>query len=107
MKKILALLLALAMVFSLCACGSSEAPAEEAPAEDSAAEEAPAEEAPAAEGSVYYLNFKPEQDAQWQELSVQWLHRTFGSLTFTDKSTSRMSQYLAQMGLSLDKNPTA
>lgn len=26
MKKILALLLALAMVFSLCACGSSEAP---------------------------------------------------------------------------------
>ena len=66
MKKILALLLALAMVFSLCACGSSEAPAEEAPAEDSAAEEAPAEEAPAAEGSVYYLNFKPEQDEQWQ-----------------------------------------
>lgn len=44
--------------------------------------------------------------AQWQELSVQWLHRTFGPLTFTDKSTSRMSQYLAQMGLSLDKNPT-
>ena len=22
-----------------------------------------------AEGSVYYLNFKPEQDAQWQELA--------------------------------------
>ena len=22
-----------------------------------------------AEGSVYYLNFKPEQDAQWQERS--------------------------------------
>lgn len=37
MKKIIALLLALAMVFALCACGSS-APAEEAPAEDAAAE---------------------------------------------------------------------
>lgn len=41
--------------------------------------------------------------AQWQEMSVQWLHRTFGPLTFTDKSTSRMSQILAEMGLSLDK----
>ena len=76
MKKILALLLALAMVFSLCACGSSEAPAEEAPAEDSAAEEAPAEEAPAAEGSVYYLNFKPEQDEQWQALAATYTEQT-------------------------------
>ena len=47
MKKILALLLALVLVFSLCACGQSEAPAEEAPAEEAPAEEAPAEEAPA------------------------------------------------------------
>ena len=44
MKKILALLLALCMVFALCACGSSEPAAEDAaPAEDAAAE-APAEE---------------------------------------------------------------
>lgn len=51
MKKILALLLALCMVFALCACGSSEPAAEdtaEAPAEDAAAE-APAEEAAPAE----------------------------------------------------------
>ena len=32
MKKILALVLALCMVFALCACGQSAAPAEEAPA---------------------------------------------------------------------------
>lgn len=47
MKKILALMLALCMVFALCACGSSEPAAEdtaETPAEDAAAEEAPAEE---------------------------------------------------------------
>lgn len=41
MKKILALLLTLAMVFALCACGQTAAPAaSEAPAEESA--EAPA-----------------------------------------------------------------
>ena len=43
MRKYLALLLALCMVFALCACGQSEAPAQEAPAEDAA--EAPAEDA--------------------------------------------------------------
>ena len=54
MKKILALLLALAMVMSLAACGSkteapTEAPATEAPATEAPATEAPATEAPAAE----------------------------------------------------------
>ena len=38
MKKLLALLLALAMVFALAACGGSETPAEEAPAEEAGAE---------------------------------------------------------------------
>lgn len=36
--------------------------------------------------------------AQWQELSVQWLHRNFGKPTFTDKSTSRMMQLLKEQG---------
>ena len=73
MKKFLAMILALAMVFALCACGSSSAPAESAaPAEESAApvEEsaAPAEESAASdikvgfiflhdENSTYDLNF--------------------------------------------------
>ena len=43
MKKILSMILALAMVFALCACGQSAAPAAtEAPAADAAATEAPA-----------------------------------------------------------------
>ncbi len=46
MKKILALVLALCMVFALCACGQSAAPAEEAPAAEAPAAEA---EAPVAE----------------------------------------------------------
>ena len=49
MKKILALLLALAMIFSLAACGGSEQKAE-APAAD-----APAAEAPTAAASEYKI----------------------------------------------------
>ena len=76
MKKILAMLLALCMIFALCACGSYAAPAAtEAPAAD-AATEAPAEEAPAAEGSVYYLNFKPESDEAWQALAKTYTEQT-------------------------------
>ena len=53
MKKILALVLALCMVFALCACGSSApaAPAA-APATEAPAAEAPAAEAPAAEATA-------------------------------------------------------
>ena len=48
MKKIIALLLALVMVFALAACGGNSAPAAtQAPAAEAPAEEAPAEEAPA------------------------------------------------------------
>lgn len=54
MKKFLALLLALVMVFALAACGEAETPASDAPAsdtpDDSAASDAPASEAPATEG---------------------------------------------------------
>ncbi len=49
MKKILALVLALVMVFALCACGqqAAPAPAAEAPAAEAPAAEAPPAEAPA------------------------------------------------------------
>ena len=46
-KKLLAVLLAGAMVLSMAACGATPAPAEEAPAEAAPVEEAPAEEAEA------------------------------------------------------------
>ena len=70
MKKIVALLMALCMVFALCACGQSAASAAtEAPAADAAATEAPVADATAAsdlkvgfiflhdENSTYDLNF--------------------------------------------------
>ena len=37
--------------------------------------------------------------AQWQDLSVLWLHRTFGKPEFTDKSTSKMMGIMKEMGL--------
>ena len=54
MKKLISLLLVLAMALSLAACGSkTEAPAAEAPAAEAPAAEAPAAEAPAAEVTTY------------------------------------------------------
>ena len=74
MKKILALVLCLAMVFALCACGGSSAPAESAaPAEESAA---PAEESAAPAGSVYWLNFKPESDEALQQIAKMYTEET-------------------------------
>ncbi len=49
MKKLVALLLTLAMAFALVACAAPAAPAAEAPAAEAPAAEAPAAEAPAAE----------------------------------------------------------
>ena len=55
MKKLFALLLVLAMLFTMAACGSSESAAASAPAEASAAE-APAEEAAVESDLDYVLN---------------------------------------------------
>lgn len=49
-----------------------------------------------ADGSVQMLE---PAFAQWQELSVQWLHKTFGKPTFIDKSTSKMAQMMKDLGL--------
>ena len=98
MKKILALVLCLAMVFALCACGGSSAPAESAaPAEESAA---PAEESAAVAGKVYYLNFKPEADAAWQDLAKLYTEQTgvpvkvvtAASGTYSDTLTAEMGK---------------
>ena len=37
----------------------------------------------------------------WQELSVKWLHRTFGKPAFVDKSTSKMGKYLKELGVEM------
>ena len=111
MKKLLALLLALAMSLSLVACGGSSKPAEkpakepaaeepaaEAPAEEPV-EEPAAEETPAADGSVYYLNFKPEQDEAWQALAAAYTEETGVPVTvLTAASGTYEETLMAEMG---------
>ena len=78
MKKLIALLLAVVMVMGLAACGSKTTTETKAPTEakvDTPATEAKTD-APAAAGSVYYLNFKPEQDEAWQALAKTYTEET-------------------------------
>lgn len=56
MKKLLALLLALVVVFALAACGGTEGTPSDAPASDAPASEAPASEAPADSGDGTVAN---------------------------------------------------
>lgn len=66
MKKTLALVLALALCFALLAgCGSK-----------SAEPQGSGEPAASADGSVYYLNFKPEADQAWQDLAKLYTEQT-------------------------------
>lgn len=58
MKKILALLLALCMIFALAACGEAATDPSEAPASDAPESEAPADESPAAESDLAYVQDK-------------------------------------------------
>ena len=99
MKKLFAMLLVLAMVLSMAACGASAPAATEAPAATQApAAEKPAE-APAAEGSVYYLNFKPEQDEAWQKLAKEYTEKTGVPVTvLTAASGTYEEPLMAEMG---------
>ena len=82
-KKLISALLCVAMVSAmLTGCGSSadngaagtEAATEEAaPAAEGGEAAAPAAEG---EGRVYYLNFKPEVDEQWQEIAAAYTEET-------------------------------
>ena len=77
MKKVIALLLSMTMVIGMLAgCGAKETTS------DAPASETNEAAAPAADGSVYYLNFKPEQDAAWQALAKSYTEQT-GAVSYT------------------------
>ena len=103
MKKFLALLLALVMVFALAACGEADAPASDAPASEAPASDAPASEAPAdgAAGSVYYLNFKPEADQAWQDLAALYTEQTGVTVKVV---TAASGEYSSTLTAEMDKS---
>ena len=79
MKKLFTLLLAAVMVMSMAACGGNDAPETTEPQQETQKEtEQPAEPSTEAkaDGSVYYLNFKPEQDEAWQALAKAYTAET-------------------------------
>ena len=69
MKKLFAILMALAMVLSFAACGETP----EEPSDPEAPEEPGETEAT---GSVYWLNFKPESDEVLKELAAKYTAET-------------------------------
>ena len=101
MKKLIALLLAVVMVMGLAACGSKTTTETKAPTEakvDTPATEAKTD-APAAAGSVYYLNFKPEQDEAWQKLAAEYTAETGVPVTvLTAASGTYEETLMAEMG---------
>ena len=70
MKKALALLLALVMIFALCACGQSS------------------------KGSVYWLNFKPESDEALQQLAKMYTEQTGVKVKVVTAASGTYSQTL-------------
>ena len=115
MKKVLAFLLTLAMVFSLVACTSnneSKPDADDKPAStetekpadaqtEKPADAAETEKPAQAEGSVYFLNFKPEADQAWQDLAKVYTEKTGVPVkVLTAASGTYSSTLTAEMGKS-------
>ena len=108
-KRFLAVALTVAMGASLLAgCGSkaeeTTAAAAEAATEaakEEAAETEAAEEKAEAAGAVYYLNFKPEQDQQWQDLAAAYTEETGVPVTVvTAASGEYETTLMSEMGKS-------
>ena len=112
-KRLMALALCGAMGASLLTgCGSSTKETAAATTAAAAATEAAKTEAATtaaateaakkeAKGSVYYLNFKPEQDAQWQELAKAYTEETGVPVTVvTAASGNYETTLMSEMGKS-------
>ncbi|MGM9523679.1 MAG: ABC transporter substrate-binding protein [Faecousia sp.] len=111
MKKLIALLLSLAMVaclFAGCA-GDGETPSTEGADTQATTTDAPntteGNNEPAATGSVYYLNFKPEADAAWQELAATYTAQTGVPVKVVTAASGKYSETLTAE-MSKDSAPT-
>ena len=98
MKKALALILSLSLCAGLMAgCGGSGSTSSAASGGASASSGAASSDA---KGKVYYLNFKPEADAAWQDLAAKYTEETgvpvkvvtAASGTYSDTLTAEMGK---------------
>ncbi|MBC5660598.1 extracellular solute-binding protein [Anaerosacchariphilus sp. NSJ-68] len=98
-KKLLALTLSGALAASMLAgCGGSSNGGDTSTSTDTKADTT---EASGAEGSVYYLNFKPEQDQQWQDLAKAYTEETGVPVTVvTAASGNYETTLMSEMGKS-------
>ena len=101
-KKLLSTLLTVAMTASLLTgCGGSTPAETPAEGSDTTQTEAPQEEASAEGGSVYYLNFKPEQDEAWQKLAEAYTAETGVEVTVVTAASGQYETTLmSEMGKS-------
>ncbi len=102
MKKILALVLALCMVFALVACtATTPTTTETTTTEPTTTEQKPAEQpkteegtTAAATGSVYWLNFKPESDEVLQNVAKLYTEKTGVPVNVVTAASGTYSQTL-------------
>ena len=103
-KRLVALTLTCALAATaLAGCGGSTGGDSTASGDSTAATEtsAAATETSTAEGSVYYLNFKPEQDQQWQDLAKAYTEETGVPVTVvTAASGNYETTLMSEMGKS-------
>ena len=92
MKKILSILLAAALLLSLCACGAAEAPATEAPQTEAPATKAPVTEAPATESQEVTLT-----DMIGREVSV--VPGSYKKVVCIGAGALRMYSYIGDVSL--------
>lgn len=101
MKKAFALVTALVMALSMAACSGGGSASSSTAASTPASTPASSSTATAAKGSVYYLNFKPEQDEDWQALAKKYTEETGVPVTVvTAASGEYESTLMAEMGKS-------
>ena len=92
MKQILSILLAAALLLSLCACGAAEAPATEAPQTEAPTTEAPVTEAPATESQEVTLT-----DMIGREVSV--VPGSYKKVVCIGAGALRMYSYIGDVSL--------
>lgn len=99
-RKVLSVMLATAMTATLFAgCGSDASNADSANSADATAStteagDAKTDVAASGSGSVYYLNFKPEQDQQWQDLAAKYTAETGTEVTVITAADGTYEQTL-------------